>query len=95
MKKIILYTLFIVTLTASCKKERTCKCVINSSTVKTEDTGKIFVSSTANGYSSVTNKQRKKKFRIENKCYSTTAKTSDSGSSWTSVTTTEKTCTIK
>lgn len=98
MKKTILLAVGIIAIsTVSCKKARTCSCSYTSTTVTNYTIGGgSSTTDITNGTSeSTTEKSTKKNFRKTDGCYSTTIKSTDSGTGWTSATTDETTCTLK
>ncbi len=96
MKKPILLAVAIIAIsTVSCKKERTCSCTYSKTTVTSYTGGGSDTDVTNGSTESTTEKSTKKNFRKNNGCYSTTTKSTDSGTGWTSATTREETCTVK
>lgn len=95
MKKSILLAVAVISIaTVSCKKEHTCECTTVSTTVTTS--GSISQTTTSTSSSKTTaEKQTKKYFRMDQGCYGTTSKNTNSGTGYTSETTNETACTLK
>lgn len=99
MKKTLMLAVAVISIaTVSCKKERTCECT--STTTTTYSSGNQSVTTTSNSSSKETSeKQSKKFFRMDNKCYGTTTKTTDTGSNggvaYTEETTVDTSCDVK
>lgn len=97
MKNIILFSVAVIALATSCKKERSCECVIKSTTVQTHKTSGVVITSTNDDTTTDTfEKISKKDLRRNKGCVSSTRKSSNtSNPTYTYDYTTDETCTIK
>jgi hypothetical protein len=99
MKNTLLLAVAVISIaTVSCKKERTCECTSTTSTTYTSGNQSVTTTSSSSNKETA-EKQSKKFFRMDNGCYGTTTKTSDTGTSggqaYIEETTVETSCDVK